>query len=108
VFPLIDEKTHTSNEFCLAEKKLRSALHTDLFFGNLHSSLKREPFRAPWLDILDGIVELQTLDTLCSNLRDSDVDDKSDLLSWSETKRASLLVSMEKSKAVALEMETYW
>lgn len=108
VFPLFSTTPQTSSEFCSAEKKLRSALHTDLFFGNLYSSLYREPFRAPWLDILDGIVELQTLDTLCSKLRDSDVDDKSDLLSWSEVKRASLLVSMEKSKAVALETETYW
>lgn len=108
VFPMFGSEAQTSSEFCMAEKKLRSALHTDLFFGNLYSSLRREPFRAPWLDILDGIVELQTLDTLCSKLRDSDVDDKSDLLSWSEIKRASLLESMEKSKAVALEMEIYW
>lgn len=108
VFPLISKTTQSSNEYCLAEKKLRSALHTDLYFGNLYSSIKREPFRAPWLDILDGIVELQTIDTLRSKLRDSDVDDKSDLLSWSEIKRTSLLVAMEKSKAVALEMEIYW
>lgn len=108
VIPLFEAQPQTSSEYCDAEKKLRAVLYTDLFFGNLYPGAKREPFRAPWLDILDGIVELQTLDTFRAKLLDSDVDDKSELLKWGETKKASMLAAMEKSKGVALEMETYW
>ncbi len=87
---------------------LRKALFRGLFVGNLFSASRRDPFRAPWLDILDGISELGTLKTLSDKLRDSDVEDKSDLLAWGETKRNNLLAVMEQSKVIALSMEPYW
>lgn len=88
--------------------RLRSALFRGVFVGNVFSASRRDPYRAPWLDILDGMVELRTISVLQSKLQDSDVEDKSELLNWSDTKQNNLLAVMEQSKAIALTLDPYW
>lgn len=104
----MSENQMTATKYLDQHDALRIALYYDLFFGNLFQSYKREPFRAPWLDLYQGGIELQTLKFLQTKLRDSDVEDLSKLLTWSDTKQASLLAVMEQSRKMALTMEPYW
>lgn len=104
----ITSSVMSAEDYLAQDAALRKALYYDLFLGNLFQSQKRDPYRAPWLDILDGITELHTIKVLQTKLHDSDVEDKSDLLAWSETKKNNLLAVIEQSKAVALELEPYW
>ncbi|WJG09034.1 CYTH and CHAD domain-containing protein [Aliiglaciecola sp. LCG003] len=108
VFAQITPELDTSEGYLQQQDALRSALFTDLLLGASFSSARRDAFRLPWLDMLDGMDELQTLKVLRTKLQDSDVDDKADLIAWCEVKKKRLLTVIEQTKSVALSMETYW
>ncbi|MGB2264156.1 MAG: CYTH domain-containing protein, partial [Glaciecola sp.] len=68
----------------------------------------RERFRAPWLDLAMGMEELNALALLKHILQETDLDDKSDLLTWTRDKTDALLNVMEMTRNVALNAEIYW
>ena len=108
VFTAFKQPNMTAESYLEHSNKLRHALMVTCLLGKAYSGLRREPFNAPWEDILEGIEELHTVNVLKIKLQDSDVQDKAELLKWCEVKKNTLLTVIEQSKAVALDVETYW
>ncbi|GAA6182863.1 MULTISPECIES: CYTH domain-containing protein [Alteromonadaceae] len=104
----INADVGSMEEYLQHYEQLLSALNTDLLLGSCLDNYRRQPFLDPWSDVLEGIQELRKLNVFQTKLLDSDVEDKSELLQWSEVKKNSLLTVIELSKGVAMSMETYW
>lgn len=94
-------------DYIFQQTMLRQTLYNGFILGNLFDEGK-EQYRAPWLDLLDGIEELKTLLLLQQKLQESDLSDKAEVLLWNEEKIASLLSVMEQSREVAVRAEAYW
>ena len=102
------KKKFSAQNYISSEPLLRQTLFNGLFLAGLFSPEHRDQFRAPWLDIIDGIDELNALHLLKSELDVADVQDKDELLVWCKDKMAHLLDVMEQSRKAALKMEPYW
>ncbi|WP_102798067.1 inorganic triphosphatase [Bowmanella denitrificans] len=102
------KKKFNAQNYLSSEPLLRQTLFNGLFLAGLFSPQNRDQFRAPWLDIIDGIDELKALHLLKSELDVADVQDKEELLVWCKDKMAHLLEVMEQSRKAALKMEPYW
>lgn len=100
-------KVMTAKDYLSHQTTLRQTMYNGLILGNLFDE-GRDQFRAPWLDILSGIDELAMLDFLQTELRRSDIDDRADLVEWSNEKLDRLLSVMEQSRKVALQLDAYW
>ena len=104
-------KSLTVQEYLAQQMMLRQNLHNGFLLSKLfdqHLDESRERFRAPWLDILNGIAELKTLTILQQQLESADIEDSDVLLRWCEEKMQTLLEVMEQSRMVASEAEAYW
>jgi len=64
-------------------------------------------YRRPWLDIKQGIGELQSLNKLQQQLLDLQYSDKK-LLAWLDNKVENLIQAMEQSRVKALSIKPYW
>ncbi|MFA3791622.1 inorganic triphosphatase [Aliiglaciecola sp. SL4] len=108
VFASVNSDVCSMEGYLKHYKELLSALNTDLLVGSCLDNHRRQPFLDPWQDVLEGIQELRKLKVFQTKLLDSDVEDKTELLQWSEVKKNSLLSVIELSKEVATSVETYW
>ena len=70
-------------------------------------SRRKKEYRAPWLDIQQGISELQTLWIIHQQLQTLD-EKPSKLVSWQGSKVEGLLIALDSSRKIALMMEPYW
>lgn len=100
-------KKIAAQDYIFQQSMLRQTLYNGFLFGSLFSE-HRDQFRAPWLDLLEGIDDLKTLTFLQEQLVVSDLEERQDLLDWSEEKITNLLSVMEQSRKVAVRMEPYW
>lgn len=100
-------KVLSAQEYLSHQSTLRQTMYNGLMLGSLFDE-GRDQFRAPWLDILEGMEELAVLSFLQKELRRSDLEDSDDLMRWSNDKIVRLLSVMEQSRAVALQLEAYW
>jgi triphosphatase len=89
-------------EVLLRQTLLNGFLLADLFAES------RGKFRAPWLDLVEGIDEIKALMFLRSVLKEVDIEDAEDLDNWINDKLASVITVMEKSRKVAMSAEIYW
>ncbi|WP_416307946.1 CYTH domain-containing protein [Neptunicella sp. SCSIO 80796] len=105
---MASEGAFTIEQYQQAEPRLRNVLFNGVFLADIFSASGREQFRAPWLDILDGIEELVIINSLQAEVRRSDIEHKQDLLDWSEEKIQRVLDVMEQSRQAALTMQPYW
>lgn len=94
-------------EYVAQQVMLRQTLFNGFLLGNLFAE-QRDKFRAPWLDILDGIDELKTFTMLQQQLMSADIEDTDALHQWSEEKMHNLLEVMEQSRTVASNSDAYW
>ncbi|MDF2178987.1 CYTH domain-containing protein [Aliiglaciecola sp. CAU 1673] len=101
-------KKLNAQNYLANEPLLKQTLFNGLFLAGLFSQDHRDQFRAPWLDILDGIEELRILSLLKAELEVADVEDKQELHGWIKDKFSHLLAVMEQSRKVALKLEPYW
>jgi len=85
---------------------IRSLL-TGSWFGQLYEDQARLEFRDPWLDIKQGIAELQTLWIIKLHL-DSLADYPVKLERWLDSKIENLLLALNHSKTSALAIRPYW
>ncbi|GGW79969.1 CYTH domain-containing protein [Alteromonas halophila] len=93
--------------YSAVEVLLRQSLWNGFLVGDLFRE-ERGDFRAPWLDLLTGIDELNALLTLKKALTDAELDGYAELKQWSDEKAATLLKVMERTRQVAMQREIYW
>lgn len=104
----LSEISFSESDYMAMYRRLKTALNYNVLLGQCFSASRREEFTAPWKDIFLGIKELKTLNVLQNKLQGTDVEDKSDLLSWSEVKKNNLLTVIEQSRAFASNVENFW
>ncbi|WP_438864726.1 CYTH and CHAD domain-containing protein [Neptunicella sp.] len=102
------DEPFSMEQYQRTESSLRDVLFNGVFLADMFSASGREQFRAPWLDILDGIEELYIIQTLQTELKHSDVEQKHELLEWSMDKVQRVLDVMEQSRHAALTIQPYW
>ncbi|MEN8777627.1 MAG: CYTH domain-containing protein [Glaciecola sp.] len=100
-------QTMKAPQYLSAQVLLRQTLLNGFMLAGLFDE-DRERFRAPWLDLAMGMEELNALALLKHILQETDLDDKSDLLTWTRDKTDALLNVMEMTRNVALNAEIYW
>ena len=104
-------KSLTVQEYLAQQVMLKQSLTNGFLLSQLFDNQadeSRERFRAPWLDILNGIEELATLSTLQHQLDSADIEDSASLHQWCDEKMQKLLDVMEQSRLVASNADAYW
>jgi triphosphatase len=89
------------------EVLLRQSITNGFLLGELFAD-SRGDFRAPWLDLLQGIEELKALAFLQDAVVECEVEDPAEFKQWMNEKTQSLLEVMERSREVAMQAEVYW
>ena len=100
-------KTMGPANYTAVEILLRQTLWSGLLLGDLFVE-ERGNFRAPWLDLLTGIDELNALLMLKQSIDESDVELNDELRKWTSEKLATLIRVMERTRKVAMQREIYW
>ena len=100
-------KSLTSEQYIENRKTLNRCLLTGSWFGDLYGKEERLEFRNPWLDIKQGMSELQTLWLLHQQLERLD-EQPQKLVNWQAGKVESLLSVLEFSRQNALSLHPYW
>ncbi len=99
-------------ETYLAKRKvLHRCLLTGHWFGQLFDDKMRADFRTPWLDIKQGLKELQSLWIIKQQLQKLVADEQQvneKLLCWQQGKVENLLTALNHSKNLALSLPAYW
>lgn len=102
-----DKQALTSEQYLAQAKLLNRSLLTGSWFGLLFNEEERKQYRTPWLDIQQGISELQTLWIIQQQLQTLDEQPRK-LVSWQGSKVEGLLVALDSSRKIALMMQPYW
>ena len=89
------------------EVLLRQTLWSGFLLGDLFVE-ERGNFRAPWLDLLTGIDELNALLMLKQAVHDADDESHDELITWTNAKLSTLIKVMERTRNVAMRKEMYW
>jgi len=97
----------SSEQYINNRKILNRSLLTGSWFGDLYYKEDRLEFRNPWLDIKQGMSELQTLWLLHNQLSLLDEQPKK-LVTWQASKVENLLLAIENSRQNALSITPYW
>lgn len=88
-------------------KLLRRSLLTGYWFGSLFNNEDRKQYRMPWLDMEQGLSELQSLWIIKQQLEKLDSPAEK-IVKWQHSKVDNLLLALEHSKQVALSTKAYW
>jgi triphosphatase len=94
-------------KYIALEVLLRQTLMNGFMLADLFTET-RGKFRAPWLDLVEGIDEIKALLFLRSALEEVDIEDSKELQTWIDEKLAAVITVMEKSRKVAMTAEIYW
>ncbi len=95
-------------DYIQVEKYVGRGLLSGASIGSLFDNEERSDFRAPWLDILEGIFELKTLALFDENLANYQGENGDELKVWVSNKVTSLVKVLEQSRQSALKMTPYW
>jgi|GEM_PF-256744 len=112
---LLKLESLSHNDVCSNYIEIHGLLVRSLLTGSWFSTLfnKSESaqqainYRRPWLDIKEGISELQTLSLLKQQLLDKPNRDNK-VLAWLDNKVENLVLAMEQSRLKALSVTPYW
>lgn len=96
-----------SQEYLIHHKLLIRSLLAGSWFGALYDKNARLAYRNPWLDIKQGISELQTLLLLQQQLLKLAAPENK-LTKWLESKIEHLLHTLEHSREQAVSGQPYW
>ena len=102
----IDKSMGPAN-YSAVEVMLRQALWGGFLLGDLFVE-ERGNFRAPWLDLLTGIDELNALLMLRQAIQDAELETQHELSTWTSEKLSILIKVMERTRKVALQEDIYW
>lgn len=97
----------SSAQFLTLKRLLNRHILTSRWLGSLYEEKLREDYFAPWLDVMHGITELETLDMLRKQLNELD-EKPPKLLSWLEQKIDNLVAALNASRQCALSTCEYW
>lgn len=100
-------KTMGPANYVAVEIVLRQTLWSGFLLGDLFVE-ERGNFRAPWLDLLTGIDELNALLMLKRSVDDADLESHNELRKWTAEKLSTLIRVMERTRTVAMQREIYW
>ena len=85
---------------------LRRALDTGLFFGSLFDSQKRLSYRQPWIDVINGIRELQMLQYI-SELQ-TENHSAEEIEEWLNKHNTPILDALFETRKSAFKSNPYW
>lgn len=97
----------TSEQYLEQSSLLNASLHTGKWLGNLFDREERNKYRAPWLDIREGITELQVLWIIQQQLQMLPEQPKK-LVNWQNSKVENLLLALDHSRKSAMSIVPYW
>lgn len=95
----------TPAEYFKQVSHLRRALDTGLFFGGLFDTQKRKAYRQPWIDIIDGIRELQMNHYISELMLENH--DAEETKVWLDTRNQPILEALEQTRSTAFK-NPYW
>lgn len=105
-FPV--ERELSRQDYIDQQSRLRRNLFTGLAFAYLFDLELRTQFRLPWVDLLEGIDDLLTLEPLQQLLPELEESDKEQLERWIRRQEMSILHAMEQTRARCIEAAPYW
>ncbi|MCF6193140.1 MAG: hypothetical protein L3J46_02270, partial [Kangiellaceae bacterium] len=85
---------------------LRRAFDTGLFFGSLFDNQKRVSYRQPWVDVMDGIRELQ-MNIYISELQQENHSSE-EIDDWLEKRNSPVLDALSETRKTAFKTNPYW
>jgi len=97
----------TCEEYIERSLLLNASLHTGIWFSGLFNKEERAKYRAPWLDLKEGIAELQVLWLIQKQLERLPEQPKK-LVNWQNSKVDNLLHALQHSKQSAMSITPYW
>jgi len=86
---------------------LEMSLLSGSWFGALYNMNERQEYRGPWLDILHGIDELAIFALLQRQLQQLE-EQPQKVIAWLDSKIENLLMAIEHSREIAIEITPYW
>lgn len=88
---------------------LRRNLMTGTCFALIYDDARRKGFRLPWLDLLQGIDDLMSLEPLRTRVQLlDDAEEREQLERWLLRQERSILHAMEQTRQAGLEYPPYW
>ncbi len=105
---ILKDKDIPASAYIDKKQKLERNLLSGCCLGSLFDPELRDVFRAPWLDIIYGIDELNTLHNLkqlCINQTGADL---KKIENWLEQKSLNLVAAMEQSRLLTFKLTPYW
>ncbi|OKY25059.1 CYTH and CHAD domain-containing protein [Thalassotalea sp. PP2-459] len=100
-----------AEQFLDKRKVLHRCLLTGNWFGHLFDQQHRHHFRVPWLDMQQGLSELQSLWIIkqqLEKLADDNNESVVKVITWQQRKVENLLVALSHTKDAALSLPAYW
>lgn len=100
-----------AEQFLDKRKVLHRCLLTGNWFGHLFDQQHRHQFRIPWLDMQQGLSELQSLWIIkqqLEKLADDNIESVAKVIMWQHSKVENLLVALSHTKDAALSLPAYW
>ncbi|RJE73670.1 adenylate cyclase [Pseudoalteromonas sp. MSK9-3] len=105
---LPEDQALTKTDYLRLRHQLENTLLSGNCLGQLYDKEERQEFRMPWIDIVYGIYELDTLSYLMQLCQGQDSDALRDIQSWLEKKADFLVSAMEQSRDASMNGLPYW
>ncbi|MFC3033476.1 CYTH domain-containing protein [Pseudoalteromonas fenneropenaei] len=102
------DKSFTAQDYLQLKPHLESTMQNGNCLGALFDKEARRAFRTPWIDIVYGVYELQTLaylKQLCHSQGDEQLEE---IQAWLDQKSGFLVSAMEQSRIASLDNQPYW
>lgn len=105
---LPEDKALTQQDYLQVRVKLENTLLSGNCLGKLYDKEARKAFRTPWIDIVYGIYELETLAYLYQLCQSQNSEALQEVQSWLLQKSDFLISAMEQSRQSSMNSEPYW
>ncbi|MDN4503838.1 CYTH domain-containing protein [Alteromonadaceae bacterium BrNp21-10] len=102
------EESLSTEQYLASEATIKTSLFNGVFLADLYGESTNAAFRAPWLDIMDGIEEVHTIRLLQSELQYVELPDDLGLEQWCQEKAQRIVDIMDQSRRRALLSAPYW
>lgn len=104
---MLNKADLSAEQFLSLKQLLNRRIQTNRWLGGLFDEKLRADDYVPWLDIMHGITELETLTMLSQQLNELN-EQPAKLLGWLEQKIDNLVAALNASRQRALSAREYW